>query len=156
MKWVGAAKASFWLNLKRRRAETEGGTVYLSLCSPPGCRDLLVIDGPSGNGVATPSTTFHAPLRLPTTSSQAGPYTADLEKNHSARDRSLANTSMWKGYYFRPLIFIAHCFGTLVVLKVSFQANSISKLAEISRHFPRLDMIQRSGPGIFDSSVLIM
>ncbi len=30
MKWVGGAKASFWLILKRRRAETEGGTVYLS------------------------------------------------------------------------------------------------------------------------------
>ncbi len=137
--------------------ETKGrngrGDRLFILCSPPSFRDLLVIDG---NGVATPSTTFHAPLRLPIASSQAGPYTADLEKTHSARDRSLANTSMGKGYYFRPLIFIAHCFGGLVVLKVSFQANSIYKLAEISRHFSRLEMIQRSGPGIFDSGVLIM
>jgi len=33
--------------------------------------------------------------------------------------------SLWKDYHFRPLIFIAHCFGGLVVLKVGRQTSGI-------------------------------
>jgi len=137
----GWSESEFLADSQETKGRNRRGDRLFILCSPPSCRDLLVIDG---NGVTTPSTTFHAPLRLPIAFSQADPYTANLEKTHSARDRSLANISMWKEYYFRPLIFIAHCFDGLVVLKVSFQANSTSKLAEIFRHFSRLDMIQRS------------
>ncbi len=111
------------------------------LCFSSSCRDLLIIND---NEMTISSITFHASLRLSIVFSQADSYTANLKKTHSARDRSLANISMWKKYYFHSLIFIAHCFDEFIVLKVSFQANSIFKLTEIFRHFSRLNMIQRS------------